>query len=125
MSKETRQVDLGGRPCIIETGHLAKQASGSVTVRQGDTLVLVTAQASPNPRDLPFLPLTVEYREGMYAGGKVPGGFFKREGRPNEKETLTCRLIDRLLRSLHPRHVLDRRPQGTSPRVPRSRSGGR
>jgi polyribonucleotide nucleotidyltransferase len=82
---------------------LAKQASGSVTIRQGDTLVLVTAQASPNPRDLPFLPLTVEYREGMYAGGKVPGGFFKREGRPNEKETLTCRLIDRPLRPLFPK----------------------
>jgi polyribonucleotide nucleotidyltransferase len=74
-----------------------------VTVRQGDTLVLVTAQASPNPKDLPFLPLTVEYREGMYAGGKVPGGFFKREGRPNEKETLTCRLIDRPLRPLFPK----------------------
>jgi polyribonucleotide nucleotidyltransferase len=103
VSIETRQVEIGSKPLTVETGHLAKQASGSVTVRQGDTLVLVTAQASPNPKDLPFLPLTVEYREGMYAGGKVPGGFFKREGRPNEKETLTCRLIDRPLRPLFPK----------------------
>jgi polyribonucleotide nucleotidyltransferase len=82
---------------------MAKQAGGAVTVRQGDTVVLVTACASADPRDLGFLPLTVEYREAMYAAGKIPGGFFKREGRPNEKETLTSRLIDRPIRPLLPK----------------------
>ncbi|MDQ7007053.1 MAG: polyribonucleotide nucleotidyltransferase [Acidobacteriota bacterium] len=81
---------------------MARQASGALTIRQGDTVVLVTAQAANSARDIPFLPLTVEYRENMYAGGKIPGGFFKREGRPNEKETLTARLTDRPLRPLFP-----------------------
>jgi polyribonucleotide nucleotidyltransferase len=79
---------------------MARQADGAVTVRQGDTVVFVSACAARSPRDVSFLPLTVDYREAMYAAGKVPGGFFKREGRPNEKETLTSRLIDRPLRPL-------------------------
>ncbi len=97
-----KEVKIGNDLLIIETGRLAKQASGAVTVRQGDTVVLVTAQAARTAKDMSFLPLTVEYREAMYAAGKIPGGFFKREGRPNEKETLTCRLIDRPLRPLFP-----------------------
>ncbi|NJN63496.1 MAG: polyribonucleotide nucleotidyltransferase [Acidobacteria bacterium] len=97
-----KEIRVGDGTIVVETGHLAKQASGAVTVRQGDTVILVTAQASRTGKDVPFLPLTVEYREAMYAAGKIPGGFFKREGRPNEKETLTCRLIDRPLRPLFP-----------------------
>ncbi len=103
MSHQKIEVNVGGRPIIVESGHMAKQAAGSVTVRQGDTVVLVTAQAAPTPRDAGFLPLTVDYREAMYAAGKIPGGFFKREGRPNEKETLSSRLIDRPLRPLFPK----------------------
>src|SRR5881396_2026117 len=98
-----RTIDFGGRPLIIETGKIAKQADGSVTVRYGDTVVLVTATAERKERPgMGFLPLTVDYRENTYAAGKIPGGFFKREGRPNEKETLTSRLIDRPLRPLFP-----------------------
>ncbi len=97
-----KECDLGGRPFIVETGKMAKQASGSLTVQHGESVVLVTAQAAHAVKDVPFLPLTVEYREAMYAGGKIPGGFFKREGRSNEKETLTARLIDRPLRPLFP-----------------------
>ncbi|HUG35631.1 MAG TPA: polyribonucleotide nucleotidyltransferase, partial [Candidatus Limnocylindrales bacterium] len=88
----------------IETGKVAKQADGAVVVRAGGTMVLSTVVATRSPmvgRD--FLPLTVEYREKSYAGGKIPGGFFKREGRPDEKETLTCRLIDRPIRPLFPK----------------------
>jgi len=103
VSHQKIEVNVGGRPIIVESGHMAKQAAGSVTVRQGDTVVLVTAQAAPTPRDAGFLPLTVDYREAMYAAGKIPGGFFKREGRPNEKETLSSRLIDRPLRPLFPK----------------------
>jgi polyribonucleotide nucleotidyltransferase len=88
---------------IIETGTLAKQADGAVTVRYGDTVILVTAVASKTPREgVDFLPLTVDYRENTYAAGKIPGGFFRREGRPNEKEVLTSRCIDRPLRPLFP-----------------------
>jgi len=87
----------------METGKVAKQADGSVVVRYGDTVVLVTACAARTPREgVDFLPLTVDYRENTYAAGKIPGGFFKREGRPNEKETLTSRLIDRPIRPLFP-----------------------
>jgi polyribonucleotide nucleotidyltransferase len=94
---------LGGETLSIETGKLAKQADGSVVVRYGDTMVLVTAVAANSPRvGADFLPLTVDYREATYAGGRIPGGFFKREGRSNEKETLTCRVIDRSLRPLFP-----------------------
>ncbi len=101
----TRQVviDIGGRPLTIETGRLAKQANGSVQVRFGDTVVLVTACIQTEPRQgLDFFPLTCEYREYQYAAGRIPGGFFKREGRPSEKEIVTCRLMDRPLRPLFP-----------------------
>jgi polyribonucleotide nucleotidyltransferase len=90
----------------IETGKVAKQADGAVVVRCGGTMVLstvVAARSAMEGRDRDFLPLTVEYREKAYAGGRIPGGFFKREGRPDEKETLTCRLIDRPLRPLFPK----------------------
>ncbi len=96
------QVEVGGRTLTFETGKLAKQANGAVLARYGDTLVLVTAcmDSRPNPKD--FLPLTVDYREYTYSAGKIPGGFFKREGRPSEREILTSRLIDRPLRPLFP-----------------------
>jgi len=98
-----REVQIGGRPLTVETGRVARQADGSVTVRFGDTVVLVTACAQKRAREgVSFLPLTVDYREAMYAAGKIPGGFFKREGRPTEKETLSSRLIDRPLRPLFP-----------------------
>jgi polyribonucleotide nucleotidyltransferase len=98
-----KEIQVGGRPLTIETGKWARQADGSVVVRYGDTVVLVTAVASKSPRaGVDFLPLTVDYRENNYAGGKIPGGFFRREGRPNEKETLTSRGIDRPLRPLFP-----------------------
>ena len=97
-------IDIGGRPLTIETGRLAKQANGSVQVRFGDTVVLVTACAQTEPRQgLDFFPLTCEYREYQYAAGRIPGGFFKREGRPSEKEIVTCRLMDRPLRPLFPK----------------------
>ena len=100
---QTGEVNVGGRPLTIETGKLAKQANGSVVVRQGDTMVLVTACYSPYERaGIDFLPLTVDYRENTYASGRIPGGFFKREGKPPEKEVLTCRLIDRPIRPLFP-----------------------
>ncbi|MBI3449641.1 MAG: polyribonucleotide nucleotidyltransferase [Acidobacteria bacterium] len=103
----TRTINVGGRELTIECGHLAKQADGAVTVRYGDTVVLVTACADRKPKEnIDFVPLTVDYRENTYAAGKIPGGFFKREGRPNEKETLTSRLIDRPLRPLFP-HAWD------------------
>ena len=95
-------VDVGGRPLTLETGKVAKQANGAVVARYGDTVVLVTAcmDSKVNPKD--FLPLTVDYREYTYSAGKIPGGFFKREGRPSEREILVCRLIDRPLRPLFP-----------------------
>ncbi len=99
----TAEVNVGGQPLTIETGKLAKQASGSVVVRYGDTMVLVTAcYASWEREGLDFLPLTVDYRENTYASGRIPGGFFKREGKPPEKEVLTSRVIDRPLRPLFP-----------------------
>lgn len=101
----TRQyeVEFGGRKLLIETGKVAKQSNGSVIVRYGDTVVLVTAvAANESAADTDFLPLTVNYMEMTYAAGKIPGGFFKREGRPSEKEVLTSRLIDRPLRPLFP-----------------------
>ena len=96
------EMPLGPQTLSIETGRMAKQADGAVVVRLGDTVVLVTACAQKEPRPLDFLPLTVDYRENTYAGGKIPGGFFKREGRLNEKEVLTSRMIDRPLRPLFP-----------------------
>jgi polyribonucleotide nucleotidyltransferase len=95
--------DWGGRTISIETGKIAKQTSGAVTVQYGDSVVLVTAVASKEPREkISFFPLTVDYQEMTYAAGKIPGGFFKREGRPNEREVLTSRFIDRPLRPLFP-----------------------
>jgi polyribonucleotide nucleotidyltransferase len=100
---ERVEMALGRHTLSIETGKMAKQADGAVVVRLGDTVVLATACAQREPRvGVDFLPLTVDYREGNYAGGKIPGGFFKREGRPNEKEVLTSRMIDRPLRPLFP-----------------------
>jgi polyribonucleotide nucleotidyltransferase len=98
------QIKINNTSLTIETGKVAKQADGSVVVRCGGTVVLSTAVASRTAMEgRDFLPLTVEYRERAYAGGRIPGGFFKREGRPDEKETLTCRLIDRPLRPLFPK----------------------
>jgi polyribonucleotide nucleotidyltransferase len=95
--------EWGGRAISIETGKIAKQTSGSVTVQYGDSIVLVTAVASKVPREnASFFPLTVDYQEMTYAAGKIPGGFFKREGRPSEREILTSRFIDRPLRPLFP-----------------------
>jgi polyribonucleotide nucleotidyltransferase len=98
-----REIQIGSRTISIETGKLAKQAHGSVVVRSGDTVVLVAASHAANPREgIDFLPLTVDYREYTYASGRIPGGFFKREGKPPEKEVLTSRLIDRPCRPLFP-----------------------
>ncbi|MCL4814683.1 MAG: polyribonucleotide nucleotidyltransferase, partial [Vicinamibacteraceae bacterium] len=98
-----RELTLGGQTLSIETGKLAKQADGAALVRLGDTIVLVTACHAATPRTgIDFLPLTVDYREYTYASGRIPGGFFKREGKPAEKEVLTSRLIDRPIRPLFP-----------------------
>jgi polyribonucleotide nucleotidyltransferase len=99
----TREISVGGKTISLETGRLAKQADGSVIVRLGDTMVLVTACTAPTPREgIDFLPLTVDYKEYTYASGRIPGGFFKREGKPTEKEVLTSRLIDRPIRPIFP-----------------------
>ena len=99
----TAKVRVGREDLVIETGKLAKQADGAVMVRFGDTVVLVTACYAPTAREgIDFLPLTVDYRENTYASGRIPGGFFKREGKPTEKEVLTSRLIDRPIRPLFP-----------------------
>jgi polyribonucleotide nucleotidyltransferase len=95
-------IEVGGRALVLETGKIAKQANGAVTARYGDTVVLVTACMASKPNDRDFLPLTVDYRENTYSAGKIPGGFFKREGRPTEKEILVSRLIDRPMRPLFP-----------------------
>jgi polyribonucleotide nucleotidyltransferase len=95
-------VEVGGRALILETGKVAKQANGAIVARYGDTVVLNTACMAPKPNDKDFLPLTVDYREYTYSAGKIPGGFFKREGRPTEKEILVSRLIDRPMRPLFP-----------------------
>src|SRR6478752_6098044 len=102
--KQEVSVELaGGKTISFETGKLAKQAHGSVVVRIGDNVVLATAVAAPEPREgQDFFPLTVDYREYTYAGGRIPGGFIKREGRPSEPEILTARQIDRPIRPLFP-----------------------
>ena len=97
-----REITVGDGTLTFESGRMAKQANGSCTVRMGDTVVLATATYDASRTNPHFLPLTVDYREGTYAGGRIPGGFFKREGRPSEKEIITCRLIDRPLRPLFP-----------------------
>ncbi|MFQ6017656.1 MAG: polyribonucleotide nucleotidyltransferase [Kiloniellaceae bacterium] len=97
----TKQIEWGGRRLVLETGHMARQADGAVLASYGDTVVLCTAVGETAPRPgIDFFPLTVNYQEKTFAAGKIPGGFFKREGRPSEKETLTSRLIDRPIRPL-------------------------
>src|ERR1700759_3431888 len=103
MNIQTVEVDLGGRKLSIETGKIAKQSNGSVVVRFGDSVVLVSACMAPKPKpNQAFFPLTCDYREYTYSAGKIPGGYIKREGRMSEKETLTSRMIDRPIRPLFP-----------------------
>src|SRR5918998_497667 len=100
----TRRVerDFASRRLVIETGRMAKQASGSALVQFGDTIVLAAVTVSDNISPLPFFPLLVEYKEKTYAAGKIPGGFIKREGRPHDEEILSARIIDRSIRPLFP-----------------------
>ncbi|OAV84617.1 hypothetical protein PTTG_31154, partial [Puccinia triticina 1-1 BBBD Race 1] len=94
-------IKIGEKTLSVETGKVAKQADGSVVIRYGDTMLLVTAVSARTAREgLDFFPLTVEYRESTYAAGRIPGNYFRREARPNEKEVLTARLIDRPVRPL-------------------------
>ena len=105
MNVVKREFQYGNVPLVLETGRIARQASGAVMVSMGDTVVLVACVASKESRpDQGFFPLTVDYQEKTYAAGKIPGGFFRREGRPSEKEVLTSRLIDRPIRPLFPKH---------------------
>ena len=99
---EKSEMEMGGRTLSIETGHVAKQANGSVWMRYGDTIVLVATVATDKENDLPFFALTVDYREKFYAGGRIPGNFFKREGAPSTAEKLHARLIDHSIRPLFP-----------------------
>jgi len=96
------ETTFAGRPLVIETGRMAKQAAGSCTIRFGDTMVIAAVTVSEKQSTLPFFPLTVEYKEKTYAAGKIPGGFIKREGRPRDEEILSCRIIDRSIRPLFP-----------------------
>jgi len=99
----SEKIKLGDKELFVESGKVAKQADGAVVVRYGDTMILVTAVSNRTAKEgLDFFPLTVEYRESSYAAGRIPGNYFRREGRPNEKEVLTCRLIDRPVRPLFP-----------------------
>lgn len=100
--KQVFSTEIAGKKFTVETGEYAKQANGACMIRYGDTAVLSVATASKEPKDLPFFPLTVNYEERLYAVGKIPGGFIKREGRPSDKATLTSRLIDRPIRPLFP-----------------------
>ena len=103
-NKTTVSVTVGDQEISFETGKLAKQADGAVVVRSGETMVLATAQGRMEPREgADFFPLTVDVEERMYAAGKIPGGFFKREGRPTERAILTARMIDRPIRPLWPK----------------------
>ena len=104
MNVQTVSIEVGGRPLTIETGKLAKQANGSVVIRQDDSMILVTACASKTDVPFDFLPLTVVYQDRTAASGSIPGGFLKREGRPNERETLISRLIDRPIRPQFPKY---------------------
>src|SRR5579863_4661749 len=96
------QETVGGKTITIQTGTVAKQAGGSVTIHLEDTCILTTTTVAKDPKQVSFIPLTVEYRERTYAAGKIPGGFFKREGRPREKEILSARVTDRPIRPLFP-----------------------
>src|SRR5438270_525228 len=98
---------VGGKLITMETGRLAKQASGAAVVRLGDTMTLVATVSAPGREGLDFFPLAVDYREKVYTAGKFPGGFIKREGRPTTKEILTSRLIDRPIRPLFPAHYVN------------------
>src|SRR6202050_2429105 len=107
MNIQTVEFDLDGRKLTIETGKIAKQSNGSVVVRFGDSVVLVSACMAPKPKpNQGFFPWTGDYREYTYSGGKIPGGYIKREGRMSEKETLTSRMIDRPMRPLFPEGYL-------------------
>ena len=101
-----KEVKFGGEKLTFETGKVARQADGAVLVSYGGTTVLCTATAAKNNSDADFFPLTVNYQEKAFSAGKIPGGFFKREGRPSEKETLTSRLIDRPIRPLFHKNFL-------------------
>ena len=108
MNPITKKFQFGDYEVEIETGKVAKQATGSVVVTMGDTVVMTTVVGAKSPRPgADFFPLTVNYQEKTYAAGKIPGGFFRREGRPSEKETLTCRLIDRPIRPLFPKGFMN------------------
>src|SRR5438034_9720947 len=97
----TVELDWGGRKLVLETGKVARQAHGAVVATYGESKVLATVVAAKAPREgIDFMPLTVDYQEKFYAAGRIPGGYFKREGRPTEKETLVSRLIDRPIRPL-------------------------
>ncbi len=102
MAMIRKSVMVGDRELSIENGRMAKQADGSVVIRYGDTMVLATAVSARDKKDVDFLPLTVEYKENLYAAGRIPGGYFRREGKLSEKETLTSRLVDRSCRPLFP-----------------------
>ncbi len=104
MESQSVRYNIGGRDLIIETGKLAQQANAAVTVRYGETVVLVTVCFNKEVREgVDFLPLTIDYEERLYAAGKIPGGFIRREGRPSEAATLACRLTDRPIRPLLPK----------------------
>ena len=106
MAKTVKSFKYGNHDVTLETGEIARQASGAVLVKMSDTVVLVSVVGAKSVREgTDFFPLTVDYQEKFYAGGRIPGGFFKREGRPTEKETLTCRLIDRPIRPLFPEEM--------------------
>ena len=108
MNIVTRSVEIGGRTLSFETGKLAKQASGAIIVRYGDSTVLVTAVCAEGDRVFDFLPLTVDYQDRNGANGTIPGGYLKREGRSTERETLTSRLIDRPIRPMFPKQFRSR-----------------
>ena len=100
--KKVFSYEWAGRPLVVEVGQLAKQANGAAMVRYGETAVLATATMSKQAKALDFFPLTVNFEERLYAAGKIPGGFIKREGRPSETAVLTSRLIDRPIRPMFP-----------------------
>ena len=106
MNLSEKSIELAGRTLKIQTGRMAKQADGAVTIQYGDTMILATAVSEREPTHLPYFPLMVEYREKGYAAGKVPGGFFKREGRPSDHEVISARLTDRPIRPLFPEHYM-------------------
>src|SRR5450432_347629 len=109
------ELDWGGRKLVLETGRVARQADGAVLATYGETTVLATVVAAKTPREgVDFLPLTVDYQEKYYAAGRIPGGYFKREGRPTEKETLVSRLIDRPIRPLFARAGAARRKSSST-----------